>query len=166
MANTTFSGPVRSENGFDIINKNAAGTIITDESLQVLEASITVAAAATTGTSTLPIPNNFVPLSVQLIVTEASTNAVNITDFGPSADPNGYLAAVAVATNATGFKGTFVPNGAEGLVSLGGGTTAVRELPATLTVTLSAVPGAGTGSSALTTIKVKVFGFANTSDTE
>ena len=79
MANTTFNGPVRSENGFDIINKNAVGTIITDESLQVLEASITVAAAATTGTSTLPIPNNFVPLSVQLIVTEASTNAVNIT---------------------------------------------------------------------------------------
>ena len=81
MANTTFNGPVRSENGFDIINKNAVGTIITDESLQVLEASITVAAAATTGTSTLPITNKFVTLSVPLIVTNASTNAANKTDF-------------------------------------------------------------------------------------
>ena len=36
MANTTFSGPVRSENGFDLINKNSVGEKITDIGLTVI----------------------------------------------------------------------------------------------------------------------------------
>ena len=28
MANTTFNGPVRSENGFQVISKDASGTVI------------------------------------------------------------------------------------------------------------------------------------------
>ena len=32
MANTTFSGPVRSENGFESITKNATGTVTSDAS--------------------------------------------------------------------------------------------------------------------------------------
>ena len=53
MANTTFSGPVRSENGFDLINKNSVGEQITDIGLEVIEKSLTVANGATTGTTTV-----------------------------------------------------------------------------------------------------------------
>ena len=56
MANTTFSGPVRSENGFDLINKNSVGNTITDIGLEVIEKSLTVANGATTGTTTDTLP--------------------------------------------------------------------------------------------------------------
>jgi hypothetical protein len=53
MANTTFNGPVRSENGFDLVKFNATtGATITDIGLEVFEQSVTVANGATTGTST------------------------------------------------------------------------------------------------------------------
>ncbi len=63
MANTTFSGPVRSENGFDLINKNSVGEKITDIGLTVIEKSLTVAAAGTTGTSSDALPTNFIAVS-------------------------------------------------------------------------------------------------------
>ena len=86
MANTTFSGPVRSENGFDLINKNSVGTQITDIGLEVIEKSLTVANGATTGTTTDTLPTNFIAVSAVVVVTTASSNAVNVADLGVTGD--------------------------------------------------------------------------------
>ena len=91
MANTTFSGPVRSENGFDLINKNSVGEKITDIGLTVIEKSLTVANGATTGTTTDTLPTNFIAVSAVIVVTTASSNAVNIADLGVTGDTDGYL---------------------------------------------------------------------------
>jgi len=160
MANTTFSGPVRSENGFDLINKNSVGEQITDIGLEVIEKSLTVANGATTGTSSDTLPTNFIAVSAVVVVTTASTNAVNVADLGVTGDTDGYLDGINVAANTAGFKGHFACNGTDGLVALGGAATAATAAPATLTVTLSGDPGSDT------VVKVKVFGISSTSDTE
>ncbi len=83
MANTTFNGPVRSENGFDLVKFNATtGATITDIGLEVFEQSVTVANGATTGTSTATMPTNFIVLSAVVVVTTAATNGVYLTDVG------------------------------------------------------------------------------------
>ena len=160
MANTTFSGPVRSENGFDLINKNSVGEQITDIGLEVIEKSLTVANGATTGTTTDTLPTNFIAVSAIVVVTTASTNAVNIADLGVTGDTDGYLDGINVAANSAGFKGHFACNGTDGLVALAGGTAAATAAPAGLIVTLSGDPGSDT------VIKVKVFGISSSSDTE
>ena len=160
MANTTFSGPVRSENGFDLINKNSVGTQITDIGLEVIEKSLTVANGATTGTTTDTLPTNFIAVSAVVVVTTASSNAVNIADLGVTGDTDGYFDGINVAANSAGFKGHFSCNGTDGLVALAGGTAAATAAPAGLIVTLSGDPGSDT------VIKVKVFGISSSSDTE
>ena len=160
MANTTFSGPVRSEIGFDLINKNSVGEQITDIGLTVIEKSLTVANGATTGTTTDTLPTNFIAVSAVIVVTTASSNAVNIADLGVTGDTDGYLDGINVAANSAGFKGHFSCNGTDGLVALAGGTAAATAAPAGLIVTLSGDPGSDT------VIKVKVFGISSTSDTE
>jgi|TARA_B100000519_G_C13928101_1_gene290061 UDP-N-acetylmuramyl pentapeptide phosphotransferase/UDP-N-acetylglucosamine-1-phosphate transferase len=160
MANTTFSGPVRSENGFDLINKNSVGEQITDIGLEVIEKSLTVANGATTGTTTDTLPTNFIAVSAVVVVTTASSNAVNIADLGVTGDTDGYLDGINVAANSAGFKGHFSCNGTDGLVALAGGTAAATAAPAGLIVTLSGDPGSDT------VIKVKVFGISSSSDTE
>ena len=62
MANTTFSGPVRSENGFEVIKKSAStGAVTSTMSLQEFTATITVGAGDTTGKeSSIQIPTNFI----------------------------------------------------------------------------------------------------------
>ena len=160
MANTTFSGPVRSENGFDLINKNSVGEKITDIGLKVIEKSLTVANGATTGTTTDTLPTNFIAVSAVVVVTTASSNAVNIADLGVTGDTDGYLDGINVAANSAGFKGHFACNGTDGLVALAGGTAAATAAPAGLIVTLSGDPGSDT------VIKVKVFGISSSSDTE
>jgi hypothetical protein len=161
MANTTFTGPVRSENGFDIVNFNTStGAKITDIGLEVIEKSLTVANGATTGTSSDTLPTNFIAVSAVVVVTTASTNAVNVADLGVTGDTDGYLDGINVAANTAGFKGHFACNGTDGLVALGGAATAATAAPATLTVTLSGDPGSDT------VIKVKVFGISSSSDTE
>ena len=160
MANTTFSGPVRSENGFDLINKNSVGEQITDIGLEVIEKSLTVANGATTGTTTDTLPTNFIAVSAVIVVTTASSNAVNIADLGVTGDTDGYLDGINVAANSAGFKGHFSCNGTDGLVALAGGTAAATAAPAGLIVTLSGDPGSDT------VIKVKVLGISSSSDTE
>ena len=63
MANTTFTGPVRSENGFEVITKNTStGALTSTMSLKEFTATITVANGATTGKETsIQIPTNFIP---------------------------------------------------------------------------------------------------------
>ena len=50
MANTTFSGPVRSENGFkNIVKSSTTGDLTSEMTLSQYTATITVANGATTG---------------------------------------------------------------------------------------------------------------------
>ena len=62
MANSTFSGPVRSKDGFDSIKTNSVGTVTSTMSMETYVATITVANGATTGKeSSIGIPSNFIP---------------------------------------------------------------------------------------------------------
>jgi|TARA_R100000234_G_scaffold91333_1_gene59497 hypothetical protein len=163
MANTTFNGPVRSENGFDLVKFNATtGATTTDIGLEVFEQSVTVANGATTGTSTATMPTNFIVLSAVVVVTTAATNGVYLTDVGTATDPDAYLDGMGtvIAINSAGFKGHFASNGAGGIVALGGATAAATAAPATLTLTVNSDPGSDT------VFKVKLLGFSSTSDTE
>ena len=73
MANTTFTGPVRSENGFEVITKNTStGALTSTMSLKEFTATITVANGDTTGKETsIQIPTNFIPLGIGVVVTTA-----------------------------------------------------------------------------------------------
>ena len=81
MANTTFSGAVRSENGFSDITKNSTtGSITSTMTLSTYEATITVADGATTGKeAAIGIPSNFIPMGVLVAVTTAAANSVTLT---------------------------------------------------------------------------------------
>ena len=160
MANTTFSGPVRSENGFTQIGKNATtGSETGGMTLSTYTATITVANGATTGKeASIGMPANFVPIAATIVVTTASTNAVNLQDIGTDADTDGYVDGVTVALNSAGFKGFFVCNGALSLAGLT--TTAASATPDEVELVVSGDPGSDT------VIVVKFFGISSTSDTE
>ena len=160
MANTTFSGPVRSENGFTQIGKNATtGSETGGMTLSTYTATITVANGDTTGKeASIGMPANFVPIAATVVVTTASTNAVNLQDIGTDADTDGYVDGVTVAVNSTGFKGFFVCNGALSLAGLT--TTAASATPDEVELVVSGDPGSDT------VIVVKFFGISSTSDTE
>ena len=143
MANTTFSGPVRSENGFKNIIKNSTTGALTNEmTLSTYTATITIAA---TGTShkeaSIGIPSNFIPMGVAVTVTSAAANNVNLQDIGTDDDPDGFVDGITVAINSTGFKGFFPCNGVLGMS--GGATTAATETADEVEVVISATAGAG-----------------------
>ena len=105
MANTTFSGPVRSENGFKSIIKDATTGALTNEMvLSTYNATIDIAA---TGTShkeaSIGIPSNFIPMGVAITVVSATANNINLVDIGTDADTDGFVDGIAIAINATGF---------------------------------------------------------------
>ena len=159
MANTTFSGPVRSENGFEVIKKNATtGALKSTMSIKEFTATITVANGDTTGKeSSIQIPTNFIPLGIGVVVTVASSNAVNLVDIGTDADTDGFVDGITAATNSTGFKGFFPCNGVLGMS--GGTTTASTATADEVEVVLSGDPGA-----AGATIVMKFIGVASSSD--
>ena len=161
MANTTFQGPVRSENGFEIIKKNATtGAVKSTMSLKEFTATITVAAGDTTGKeSSIQIPTNFIPLGIGVVVTSAAANAVNLVDVGTDADTDGYVDGASLAVNTTGWKGFL---GCNGVLGMSGFTPGIAGLAGDeVEIVLSGAPG-GTG----VTIALKVFGIDSTSDTE
>ena len=161
MANTTFQGPVRSENGFEIIKKNATtGAVKSTMSLKEFTATITVAAGATTGKeSSIQIPTNFIPLGIGVVVTSAAANNVNLVDVGTDADTDGYVDGASLAVNTTGWKGFL---GCNGVLGMSGFTPGIAGLAGDeVEIVLSGAPG-GTG----VTIALKVFGIDSTSDTE
>jgi hypothetical protein len=163
MANTTFNGPVRSENGFIDIAKDSLGNVITNMKLEQYTATVTVANGDTTGKeSSIGMPTNFIPLACAVVVTVASTNSVNLDDVGSDADTDGYLDGIGstCAVNSTGFKGFWVCNGALGFIDLGAGVVATSSTPDEVEVVLSGDPGA-----AGCTLKLKFFGISSTSDT-
>ena len=142
MANTTFNGPVRSENGFKTIVKDAdSGALTNQMTLETYTATITVADGDTTGKeSSIGIPNNFIPMGVMIAVTTASANAVNLVDIGTDSDTDGFVDGITVAVNSTGFKGFFPCNG---VLGMSGGTTTASTATAEATeLVVSGDPGA------------------------
>ena len=158
MANTTFSGPVRSENGFSTIVKNTTtGAITNTMTFSEYTATVTVANGSTTGKeSAIGIPANFIPMGVTSAVTGAASNAVNLVDIGTDADTDGFVDGITAAVNSTGFKGFFPCNGVLGMS--GGATTAATATPDEVEVVLGGDPGADT------TIVMKFIGVASSSD--
>jgi len=158
MANTTFSGPVRSENGFKNVIKSATtGDLTSEMTLSVYTATVTVANGATTGKeSAIGIPSNFIPMAVMVAVTGAASNNVNLVDIGTDADTDGFVDGITAAVNSTGFKGFFPCNGVLGMS--GGTTTAATETADEVEVVLSGDPGADT------TVVLKFMGISSSSD--
>jgi len=160
MANTTFTGPVRSENGFEIIDKSAVtGGITSTMSLKEFTATITVANGATTGKETsIQIPTNFIPLGIGVIVTTAAANNVNLVDIGTDADTDGYVDGASIALNSTGWKGFLGCNGALGMSGFAPGVAGLTGDEVELVV--SADPGGDT------VIVLKILGIDSSTDTE
>ena len=158
MANTTFNGPVRSENGFSDITKNSTtGAVTSTMTLSTYEAPITVADGDTTGKeSAIGIPDNFIPMGVTIAVTTASSNSVTLNDIGTDADTDGFVDGISAAVNSTGFKGFFPCNGVLGMS--GGTTTAATGTADEVELVLSGDPGGDT------VIVLKFFGISSTSD--
>ena len=159
MANTTFSGPVRSENGFKNIIKNSTTGALTNEmTLSTYTATITIAASGTEHKeSSIGIPSNFIPMGVDITVTGATANNINLVDIGTDADTDGFVDGISIAINSTGFKGFFPCNGVLGMS--GGTTTASTATADEVEVVLSGDPGA-TGA----TIVLKFIGVSSSSD--
>ena len=158
MANTTFSGPIRSKNGFkNIIENSTTGAISSEMTLSVYTATVTVASGATTGKeSAIGIPSNFLPLAVMIAVTGAASNSVTLNDIGTDADTDGFVDGISAAVNSTGFKGFFPCNGVLGMS--GGTTTAATETADEVEIGLSGDPGADT------TVVMKFLGVSSSSD--
>ena len=158
MANTTFSGPIRSKNGFkNIIENSTTGAISSEMTLSVYTATVTVASGATTGKeSAIGIPSNFLPLAVMIAVTGAASNSVTLNDIGTDADTDRFVDGISAAVNSTGFKGFFPCNGVLGMS--GGTTTAATETADEVEIVLSGDPGADT------TVVMKFLGVSSSSD--
>ena len=158
MANTTFSGPVLSKDGFDaIITNTSTGEITNTMSMETYVATVTVADGATTGKeSAIGIPSNFIPMGVMIAVTAAASNSVTLNDIGTDADTDGFVDGISAAANSTGFKGFFPCNGALGMS--GGATTAATATADEVEIVLSGDPGADT------TVVMKFFGLSSSSD--
>ena len=159
MANTTFQGPVRSENGFKNIIKSAStGAVTNDMTLSTYSTSITIAASGTDHKETsIGIPSNFIPMGVAVTVTSAAANNVNLVDIGTEADDDGFVDGITAAINSTGFKGFFPCNGVLGMS--GGATTAATATPDEVQVVISGTAGAGG------VIALKFFGISSDSPT-
>jgi len=158
MANTTFNGPVRSENGFkNVIKSSTTGELTSEMTLSVYTATVTVANGATTGKeAAIGIPSNFIPMGVMIAVTTAAANAVNLVDIGTDADPDGFVDGITAAVNSTGFKGFFPCNGILGMS--GGTTTAATATADEVEVVVSGDPGGDT------VIVMKFIGISSSSD--
>ena len=159
MANTTFQGPVRSENGFKTIVKSATTGAITNEmTFSQYTATVTVANGDTTGKeSSIGIPSNFIPMGVTIAVTTAATNSVTLNDIGTDADTDGFVDGISPAINSTGFKGFFPCNGVLGMS--GGATTASTATADEVEVVVSGDPGASG-----VTMVLKFIGISSSSD--
>ena len=159
MANTTFQGPVRSENGFKTIAKSSSTGALTNEmTFSQYTATVTVANGDTTGKeSSIGIPSNFIPMGVMVAVTTAATNSVTLNDIGTDADTDGFVDGISPNVASTGFKGFFPCNGVLGMS--GGATTAATATADEVEVVVSGDPGA-TG----VTMVLKFIGISSSSD--
>ena len=160
MANTTFNGPVRSENGFKTIIKNSTTGALTNEmTLSTYSTSITIAASGTEHKeSSIGIPSNFIPMGVAITVTSAAANNVNLVDIGTDADTDGFVdgASLLLSTQQALKVSSLV------MVCLGmsgGTTTAATETADEVEVVISGAAGAGG------VVALKFFGISSDSPT-
>ena len=160
MANTTFTGPVRSENGFSTIVKNSTtGAITNTMTFSEYTATVTVANGQTTGKeAAIGIPANFIPMGVVIACTTAATNAVNLVDIGTDADTDGYVDGASLALNTTGWKGFLGCNGVLGMSGFAPGVAGLAGDEVELVV--SGDPGGDT------VIVLKILGIDSSSDTQ
>tara|TARA_R100001510_G_scaffold3081_1_gene2368 strand:+ start:32 stop:520 length:489 start_codon:yes stop_codon:yes gene_type:complete len=161
MANTTFNGPVRSENGFKNIIKNSTTGALTNEmTLSTYTATIDIAASGTGHKeASVGIPSNFIPMGVAVTVVTAAANNVNLVDIGTDTDPDGFVDGLpTTAINAAGFKGFFGCNGVLGMSGFAAGQVAEATADE-VEVTISGTAGAG-GQ-----ISLKFFGISSDSPT-
>lgn len=128
--------------------------------LKLLQTTITIGAAASTGTSsTAVVPAGFIALAAQVEVTDAATNVVTIADIGTDADPDCFIDGASLTANAAGDKGFVSCNGAAAVNGDAAGTGRALETSADkLELVLSGAPG-GDGFAA----KVTLIGLALTS---
>ena len=159
MANSTFNGPVRSENGFKtIIKDSTTGSLTNEMTMSTYSTSITVDATGTSHKeSSIGIPSNFIPMGVAITVTSAAANNVNLVDIGTDADTDGFVDGISIAINSAGFKGCFPCNGVLGMA--GGATTAATETADEVELVISGTAGAGG------VIALKFFGISSDSPT-
>ena len=124
MANTTFSGPVRSENGFIGATKNSTTGAFTNNfqidssgnyvgTLMIGQGITNVACAATAGTNEVSFsqPNNTVITSIQIVCTSAPTVASGDIGFKVGTATGGAQLVSAI-TDQILDGGTTVPAGA------------------------------------------------------
>ena len=124
MANTTFSGPVRSENGFIGATKNSTTGAFTNNfqidssgnyvgTLMIGQGITNVPCAATAGTNEVEFsqPNNTVITSIQIVCTSAPTVASGDIGFKVGTATGGAQL-VSAATDQILDGGTTVPAGA------------------------------------------------------
>ena len=124
MANTTFSGPVRSENGFIGATKNSTTGAFTNNfqidssgnyvgTLMIGQGITNVPCAATAGTNevTFSQPNNTVITSIQIVCTSAPTVASGDIGFKVGTATGGAQLVSAI-TDQILDGGTTVPAGA------------------------------------------------------
>jgi hypothetical protein len=124
MANTTFSGPVRSENGFIGATKNSTTGAFTNNfqidssgnyvgTLMIGQGITNVPCAATAGTNEVEFsqPNNTVITSIQIVCTSAPTVASGDIGFKVGTATGGAQL-VAAITDQILDGGTTVPAGA------------------------------------------------------
>ena len=145
MANTTFNGPVRSENGFKAITKDTTKGGLTNEmTLSTYTATIDIAATGTGHKeSSIGIPSNFIPMGVAVTVVTAAANNVNLVDIGTDTNPDGFVDGLpTTALNAAGFKGFFGCNGVLGMTGFAAGQVAEATADE-VEVTISGTAGAG-----------------------
>ena len=154
MANTTFNGPVRSENGFQDITKNALPALNQHHDAFYLWATITVADGATTGKDPqIGIPDNLSLWAYDCCHHSCRQIAVTLVDIGTDAT-DGFVE-VFCRCQSTGFKGFFPCNGVLGYVWWP--TTALQAQQMRLPC-CSGNPGGDT------VIVLKFFGISSSSD--
>jgi len=160
MANTTFSGPVRSQNGFETVSIDATTGAVTTTSTLGIATSVTTLAATTVTASNLVFTDQNHPTTAAINATATATAAQVATGYITSTSaaattitlPTGTLLGAALGATAGTVMDLFVDNTA--------GANTVTIAVATNGI-LSAAAAAGSGAGAgLLTVPSGVTGLA------
>ena len=120
--------------------------------------TLTAGSVSVSDEAVISCPTGFLPLMCEIVVDTAVTAAVNITDIGPVANPDGFIDGITVAANSTGNKGIFSCNGVGGIGGLSAGSKGT-ETADEVRVTLSG-NATGTAPADNGQVTLKFFGFA------
>ena len=118
MANTTFSGPVRSQNGFETVSIDATTGAVTTTSTLGIATSVTTLAATTVTTSNLIFTDQNHPTTAAINATATATAAQVATGYITSTSvapvtltlPTGTLLGAALGATAGTVLDLFIDN--------------------------------------------------------